>query len=118
MEELRRESIGATGERRKELLAAIGDLVYDEVWIIGLFDMTAHFGNVETLDWELRGTDDRLRTSTMDESSRSFPGNATRTCDGGRSVNRPPSLTPLSRRTCRPGPAFLKGLRFQKPRPH
>ena len=65
MEELRVEALGATGERRKELMEAIGDLVYDENWIMGLFEITAHFGKVEDLNWEPRGFDDRIRVSTM-----------------------------------------------------
>ena len=65
MEELRVEALGATGERRKELMESIADLVYDEAWIMGMFDITAHFGKAENLDWEPRGFDDRIRVSAM-----------------------------------------------------
>ena len=65
MEELRVEALGATGERRKELMETLADLVYDEAWIMGMFDITAHFGKVEELNWEPRGFDDRIRVSTM-----------------------------------------------------
>lgn len=65
MEELRIEALGATGERRRELMEEIGDLVYDEAWIMGLFDITAHYGKVEALNWEPRAFDDRIRVSSM-----------------------------------------------------
>jgi hypothetical protein len=32
---------------------------------MGLFEITAHFGKVEDLNWEPRGFDDRIRVSTM-----------------------------------------------------
>ncbi len=65
MESLRVAAQGATGAERKELMEQIGDLVYDEAWIMGLFDITAHFGRVEELNWEPRGFDDRIRVSAM-----------------------------------------------------
>jgi peptide/nickel transport system substrate-binding protein len=58
-------ALAATGEDRRQKLEAIGQIVYDEVLVIPLFDTITVWGMANDLEWQPRLVDESIRVNTM-----------------------------------------------------